>query len=138
AALAIPGNEGWEHFLMAGVAGIEAIHTMRKESYLPALQLAFEAMDHVQRSKEAAPAFVDLLLADGMYNYWRTVVTMSTPLLPDFGDHRVEGIEQMQKVEIEGVFLGPPTTLALAFTWIEERKHRNALIACLKNQRAYP
>lgn len=138
AQLEQPGNEGWEHFLLAGVVGIESIHLMRRERYLPALRQAFEAMDHIARAKRAAPDFVDLRLADGMYNYWRTVVTMNSKVLPDFGDHRAEGIEHMQYVENAGVFLAQPTTLAMAFTWIEEREFKKALTSCLRNRRGYP
>ncbi|MBW1876988.1 MAG: tetratricopeptide repeat protein [Deltaproteobacteria bacterium] len=138
AALEIPGSEGWEHFLMAGVVGIESIHTMRQERYLPALQLALDAMAEAGKAKEAAPGFTDLLLADGMYNYWRTVVTQNSRMLPDFGDLRMEGLEQMRTVESEGVFLGPPASLALAFSYIEEHKLKAALSACARNARPYP
>ena len=129
---------GWEHFLYVGVSGIESIHTMRQGKYLGALQLAFEAMDHLQKSREYAPNYGDLALADGMYNYWRTVVTLNSKMLPDFGDKRVEGIEQIRKVESEGVFLNAPATLSLAFTWMEEGELRRALNSCLKNRKAYP
>ena len=138
AALAKEGNQAFENFLMAGVKGIEAIHTMRKSRYLPALTLAFETMDHIETTRSLAPDYTDLLLADGMYNYWRTVVTESAPMLPSFGDHKAEGIEQMQRVEADGVFLGPPATLSLAFTWIEEQDKPKARDACLKNRRVYP
>ncbi len=138
AALDQPGQEAWEHFLLGGMIGIEAIHTMRHERYLPALQLAFDAMDQIARSKEHAPDFTDLLLADGMYNYWRSVVTISTDLLPDFGDNRVTGIQQMTLVEQQGIFLGPPATLSLAFTWLEERELKRAVTSCVKNKRRYP
>jgi tetratricopeptide (TPR) repeat protein len=102
------------------------------------LALAFEAMDHIEQTRKMAPGFTDLKLADGMYNYWRTVVTKSAPVLPDFGDHRQEGIAQMQEVEKTGVFLAPPATLSLAFTWAEEADHHAALVACLRNYREYP
>jgi tetratricopeptide (TPR) repeat protein len=137
-ALAAPGNEGWEHFLMAGIVGIEAIHTMRKEKYLAALSLTFEAMEHVAQSKQASPDFVDLKLADGMYHYWRSVITMSSSVLPDFGDYRAEGIAEMAEVEANGVFLSPAATLSLAFVFIEERKLKSAHTATLRNARAYP
>lgn len=137
-ALATPGHEGWERFLYTGVSGVEAIHTMRRAQYLSALKLAFEAMDHLAKSREAAPGFTDLMLADGMYNYWRSVITMTSKALPDFGDQRPEGLEQMQVVEREGVFLAPPATLSLAFSWIEEDRHREALIAINKNRIPYP
>lgn len=138
AALAAPGQEGLENFLLAGILGVDAIHTLRKGDYLVALNRGYEAMKAVHRSQDAAPGFVDTLLGDGIYNYWRTVVTMSSSLLPDFGDHRVEGIAQMSKVEREGIFLAPAATMALTFTWMEEREYKRALASALKNRAAYP
>ncbi len=137
-ALAAPGNEAWEHLLMATILGIESIHTMRQSQYLGALQLAFQAMDQIERSRAAAPDFVDLKLADGLYNYWRTVITMSSKMLPDFGDHRVEGIEQMKLVADTGLFVKPMATLSLAFTWMEESKMKEAASSCARNRRLYP
>jgi tetratricopeptide (TPR) repeat protein len=137
-ALKKPGQEGWEHFLSAGMMGIEAIHGVRHNHYLSALQRAFEAMEHIAKAKEAAPDFRDLLLADGMYNYWRTVITMSSSMLPDFGDHRAEGIVQMLDVESGAVLLSEPATLSLAFSYLEERDYKRALSACMRNKRAYP
>ena len=137
-AMAIPGNEAWEYFLMTGVSGIEAIHTMRRTQYLKALQLSFEAIGYVNKVREHAPDFTDMALADGMYNYWRTIVTMNSKLLPDFGDKRAEGIAQMRQVEQAGIFLASPTTLALVFTWHEENNMKEALTSCVKNYRKYP
>jgi tetratricopeptide (TPR) repeat protein len=137
-AMSKPGNEAWEYFLMTGVVGIESIHTMREGQYLQALQLAFTAMDNIQKAREEAPEWPDLLLADGMYNYWRTVVTMNSKILPDFGDKRVEGIEQMQIAEKRGFFLGAPTALSLAFTWLEENDMKRAISACIRNRTKYP
>jgi tetratricopeptide (TPR) repeat protein len=138
AAIAKPGNDAWEQLLMATVVGVESIHTMRRSEYLPALNLAFQAMDHIEKAKKAAPEFVDLTLADGLYNYWRSVITLSSKALPDFGDERVKGIEQMQLVEQRGVFLQPLATLSLAFTWIEENDYQRAAVSTAKNRRAYP
>lgn len=138
AALAVPGQEAIENFLLAGLLGVDAIHTLRKGDYLVALNRGYDAMKAVHRSQEAAPGFVDPLLGDGIYNYWRTVVTMSSSLLPDFGDHRVEGISQMARVESQGVFLAPAATMALTFTWMEEGEHKKALASALKNRAAYP
>lgn len=138
AALAQPGGDAWEHVLLGGIVGIEAIHAMRKTQLLGALQLALSAMDHIGKARQAAPEFTDLALADGMYNYWRSVVTMSSNVLPDFDDRRAEGIEQMQTVESAGVFLAPLATMALAFTWIEENDYKRAINACIRNKKAYP
>ncbi len=138
AATKEPGNEGWERFMLAGVVGIEAIHAVRQGRYLPALTLAFEAIDHMESSRAAAPEFVDLALADGMYNYWRTIITRRSKLLPDFGDRREEGIEQMREVEKAGIFLAAPATLSLAFAHYEDGDFRSAVQACARNKRKYP
>ncbi len=137
-AMKEPGAEGWEHLLMATIVGIESIHTMRKSEYLQALSLAFDAMGHIEESKKANPDFIDLELADGLYNYWRSAITLSNKALPDFGDERLKGIEQMQAVEKQGVFLKPLATLSLAFTWIEEKDYKKAIIQTAKNRHDFP
>lgn len=137
-ALAVPGHEGWEHFLMAGTLGIEAIHTVRNEKYLSALQTALDAMTHAGQARSSAPEFTDLLLADGMYNYWRTVVTEKSRMLPDFADKRAEGLEQMKVVEKDGIFLTAPARLSLSFSYVEEHDDRQALEVLLENDRLYP
>ncbi|MCK6501973.1 tetratricopeptide repeat protein [Myxococcota bacterium] len=138
AALYQPGNEPWEHFMMAGVLGIDSIHTMRRGDYLKALNRGIEAMKSVAKAQEHAPEFVDAWLGDGMFNYWRSVIAMSSRAIPDMGDHRAKGIEQMQRVEREGIFLSPASTLALVFTWMEEGDMTKALAHTSKNQRLYP
>lgn len=138
AAIATPGNDAWEQLMYAAIVGIESIHTVRQGNYLNALSLAFQAMEAIERCRAAAPDFVDLKLADGLYNYWRSVITMSSKLLPDFGDHRVEGIEQMQLVERTGVFVQPLATLSLAFTWMEQNDHKRAASSCSVNRSRYP
>jgi tetratricopeptide (TPR) repeat protein len=137
-AISTPGNNAWEHLAMASVVGIESIHTMRKGSYLSALQLAFSAMDHIEKCRAAAPNLLDLKLADGMYNYWRSVITMNSKVLPDFGDHRPEGLEQMSQVQSSGIFIAPLASLALAFSWAEEGNYKNAISACVRNRTKYP
>lgn len=137
-ALKDPGNEAWEHLVMATLLGIESIHNMRRMQYLSSLRVAFQAMDHITSSREAAPGFIDLELADGLYNYWRTILTQRSRMLPSFGDHRAKGIAQMQRVEREGLFMQPMATLALAFVWMEEKDMGKAAAACDRNRRRYP
>jgi tetratricopeptide (TPR) repeat protein len=137
-AMEIPGNEAWEAFIFGGVLGVDAIHSMRKGNYLTSLNRGLEAMKSVNRAKELAPEFKDPLLGDGLYNYWRTVITNSVRGLPSFEDKRKLGIKQMQQVEKEGIFLRPAATFALTYTWLEEGARKRALSAALRNQKRYP
>jgi tetratricopeptide (TPR) repeat protein len=137
-SLQIPGNDAWENFLMAGILGIESIHLMRKEDFVKALNRGYEAMKAVKKTQELAPNFTDINLGDGLFNYWVSVVSQHTKLIPDQGDKRELGIQQLLLVERSAVFLQPPATLALTFTWIEEGKKREALKSGLRNYRKYP
>ncbi len=138
AALKVPGEEAWEFFLLGGVLGIEAIHATRHGDFLPALARGYEALRTLGRTRAAAPEFPDILLGDGLYNYWRSVVTLNSSLLPDFEDRRAEGIAQIQRAESEGIFVGPPATLALTFSYLEERDLKRALGSALHARKAYP
>jgi tetratricopeptide (TPR) repeat protein len=137
-ALEVRGNDAWENFILGGILGIDAIHSMRRGNYLTSLGRALEAMKAVGRAKELAPEFPDLLLGDGLYNYWRTVISRTTRGLPDFADNRLLGIEQLRTVQENGVFLAPAATFALTFTWIEEGARKRATAEALRNHRDYP
>lgn len=137
-ALQMPGNEAWEQFLLGGLLGVDAISTMRKGDFGKALNRGYEAMKSIDRCEELAPDFVDARLGDGLYQYWRSVVTLNSKVLPAFGDHRAQGIAAIQEVEASGTFLGPAATLALVFTWLEEVEYKKALASALVNYRAYP
>lgn len=137
-ALLSPGSEAWEQFLLAGMLGIESIHTMRHEEYAKALSRGYEAMKAVKKCQALAPDFVDIQLGDGLFDYWATVISQSTKLIPNMEDKRAEGIRQLLAVEERSLFLRAPATLALTFTWIEEGKREKALASALKNWRLYP
>jgi tetratricopeptide (TPR) repeat protein len=137
-ALLVPGNEAWEYFLQASVLGVDAIHLLRKEEWVTAVGRGYEALKSVEKVRQLAPRFVDVQLGDGLFNYWTTVISMSTKSIPDTGDNRQKGIAQMRQVEQQGIFLGPAATLGLTFTWIEEGKNKTALECALRNHKAYP
>ncbi|MFN7143566.1 MAG: tetratricopeptide repeat protein, partial [Myxococcota bacterium] len=122
-----PGNDALEAFIGAGLQGLDAIWALRKGEVLTALDRAISGMRGLERTKALAPAFKDALLGDGMYLYWRSVVTRSSRLLPDFPDRRAEGLALMKRAEAESVFLGAGASLSLAYAYIEERQLAHAL-----------
>lgn len=138
AAGRVPGHEGWEALMMTVVSGVDAIHAARRGRYLPALALAFEAVDWIETTRANAPRFLDLALADGLYNYWRSALTMKSRLLPDFTDKRAEGMAQVDSVVTGGIFLAAPARLARSFSWFEEKRYDKARDDLLANQLKYP
>ncbi len=137
-ALEVPGHDAFETFLLAGILGIEGIHVMRKGEFVAAFARGVEAMRVKEDCQELAPDFVDPILADGIYNYWRTAVAQSTRLIPSFGDKRAEGISQMQDAARGALWVGPSANLAIAYAYIEEREYAEALVYLERNRQLYP
>ena len=133
-----PGDEAFESFVLAAALGVDAIHTMRKGEFLAAINRALEATKALEKTKAAAPSFVDTRLGDGLYLYWRTVVTANNKLLPQFEDKQAQGIALMKEAEAGSTFLGPGASLALAYSYIEERQLKPALDRVLYARMAYP
>lgn len=133
-----PGFDAPEWFLLAGMLGIDGIYQLRLGEHVAALGRAYEAIKALDHVREAAPDFIDASLGGGMYLYWRTVVATLSPLVPRFEDRRAEGIEKMKRVEREGVLLGPAATLALSYTYMEERRPDAALSSCNFAAKQYP
>lgn len=133
-----PGAEPLEHFVLAGVGGLDAVHSLRKGDYLSALGSALVAMRALQQTEAEAPDFPDPRIGDGMYEYWRTVVTAASDILPNFPDRREDGIRHLMQAESGGVLLGPGASLVLAYAYIEEHDLPRALRSVDVNVTRYP
>ena len=137
-AMLIQGNDAWETFLMGAILGVDAIHELRKEDFLDAINRGYEAIGFIEQAKSMAPLFVDSQLGDGLWLYWQSLIASNVPGIPGFPDERAKGIEMMETAERESVFLRPAATHALTYTWIEERKMKSALSLAKHLQDAYP
>jgi tetratricopeptide (TPR) repeat protein len=73
----------------------------------------------MKRVQRRAPEFVDVQLALGVYNYWRTVLTESIKVLPRVGDRRAEGLAQLRAARQRGLLASVPASFALTFSLIE-------------------
>lgn len=130
--------EALKAFIRAGSTGLMAIHLLRKNEWVSALAQAVDAMNSLERASTLAPEFVDVRIGDGLYLYWRSVVTLQSRLLPPFPDRRAEGFALLQQAEQEAAFLGPGASIALVYSCIEERRLDLALERCAYLRRRYP
>ena len=138
AAEKVPGNEAWEAFLRGGVEGIESIHMMRKKQYVASLARGLEALKALEVLGEIAPGFVDPMLGDGLYHYWRTVMSQKSRLIPKGENNQEMGLALMRKAEKEALFVAPAATLSLAYAHLEARKLADAEAALMRNQVLFP
>jgi tetratricopeptide (TPR) repeat protein len=137
-AMLIEGNDAWENFLLGAILGVDAIHELRKEDFLDAINRGYEAISFIEEAKKKAPYFVDSQLGDGLWLYWQSLIASNVPGIPGFPDERAKGIQMMEIAERDSVFLRPAATHALTYTWIEENKMKNALALAKHLQDAYP
>ena len=137
-ALRSPNQKGWHQFLYAGIVGLDGLDRVREGDYLTAFNKGWDAIDAMKKAKRAAPDFADPDLGIGIYNYWRTAITDKVDFLPRFGDHRAEGIRQMERARDHGLMVWAGASFALAYTYMEERDYDKAIAECLRVQSEYP
>lgn len=133
-----PANDALDYFVLAGIEGVDAMHAARKREYLSALARALDATRALSKSRDLAPDFVDADLGDGLYYFWRTVISEQSKALPRFKDRQDEGIALMKHAELEAAFVGPGASLALAYAYMEDHDLKSALARCLAARVRYP
>jgi len=137
-ALKSPDQKAWNYFLYAGVIGLDGLDRVREGDYLTAFNKGWDALEAMKKAKRHAPDFADPDLGIGIYNYWRTAITSRVDFLPKFGDHRAEGIQQMEHARDNGLLVWAGASFALAYTYMEERDYDKAIAECLRVQSEYP
>ncbi len=131
-------DKGWNTFLYAGIVGIGGLDRAQQGDLLGALNRGWDAIQSMQRVRRLEPGFADADLGIGIYNYWRTLVTEDLAYLPRFGDHKDEGLAQMQRARDEGLLVWVGGSFALAYAHKDARDYDRAIAECLALQAEYP
>ena len=131
-------KKAWNLFLLAVHQGVNAMYHVRHLDYLSGFNLAWEALENVKKVERMAPEFYDVQLALGLYNYWRTAYTEKIDFLPKFGEHRAEGLAQMQLAKEKGLLGRAPASLALTYSYMEGKDYEAALTEALWARERYP
>ena len=137
-ALKSPDQKAWNYFLYAGIIGLDGLDRVREGDYLTAFNKGWDALEAMKKSKRHAPDFADPDLGIGIYNYWRTAITSRVDFLPKFGDHRAEGIQQMEHARDNSMLVWAGASFALSYTYMEERDYDKAIAECITLQAEYP
>ncbi|MCP4868039.1 MAG: tetratricopeptide repeat protein [Proteobacteria bacterium] len=131
-------QKAWIYFLTAVHLGIDAMYDIRKERYLPAFDKAWDALEYVKKVEKLEPEFQDIQLALGLYNYWRSAITDQVDALPDFGDHRAEGLAQMRLAKENGLLARGPASLVLVYSYMEAKDWDKAIEEAKWAREQYP
>ncbi len=132
------GRKAWNDFLEAVLLGLDAMYDFRHGDHLRAFNKAWDAMELIKSVQRAAPDFHDVKLALGMYDYWRTALSESVDGLPNMGDHRAEGLAQMIEARDQGVLAQAPASLVLAYSYLEKKDYKQAILEAEGVRNLYP
>jgi len=113
----------WDMFICGAGYGMRGFYYMRGHSWIRALGSAIRAMQILKRIIWEDKGFIDAYLGIGMYNYWRTVMTREITLLPFFGDHRQEGLQQIQLVIDKGRYANKLARSSMIFVYHKDRNY---------------
>ncbi|HCU24478.1 MAG TPA: hypothetical protein DF383_05620 [Deltaproteobacteria bacterium] len=113
-------SSAWDNFLCGASSGLRGFYYVRKDEYLKALGESNQAKKCLERARELDPAFVDVDLGFGLFNYWRSVFTSQIKILPFFKDRRKEGIAQIENAIAKGSVVNDLATAALAFVYHQQ------------------
>ena len=113
-------SSAWEDFLCGASKGLSGFYYVRKDQYLKAMSESGDAKKCLERALKKDPAFADVYLGLGLYDYWKSVFTSRIKFLPFFKDRRKEGIEEIQRATKESIVAGDLSMAALAFVYHEQ------------------
>ncbi|HKY62767.1 MAG TPA: tetratricopeptide repeat protein [bacterium] len=113
-------SSAWENFLCGASSGLRGFYYVRKDEYLKAMGESGQAKKCLERALNKDPAFTDVYLGLGLYDYWRSVFTSRIKFLPFFKDRRKEGIEQIQRAINESIVAGDLALAAMTFVYHEQ------------------
>jgi tetratricopeptide (TPR) repeat protein len=113
-------SSAWEDFLCGASSGLRGFYYVRKDEYLKAMGESGNARKCLERALKKDPAFADVYLGLGLYDYWKSVFTNRIKFLPFFKDRRKEGIEQIQRAIKESIVAGDLSLAALTFVYHEQ------------------
>lgn len=131
-------SSAWDNFLCGASSGLRGFYYIRKDEYFKALSESNQAKKCLERALQLDPAFVDVNLGLGLFNYWKSVFTSRFKFLPFFKDRRKEGIAQIQQAIAEGTVVNDLATAALVFVYHEQSNGRLGLPLAQKLLDKYP
>lgn len=117
----------WDLFIYGAADGMGAYFKLRQEDWLGALSNGLHAMRMFRELKWRERDFPDNDLAFGSYKYWRSAFTSKIKILPFFGDHRAEGIEEVKRAVINGKYAKDIAEVGLVFIYDNEKNWDAAL-----------
>lgn len=138
AAIARGEAVAWNSFLRGCARGVNSLYMYRKDKLLAAVQEGMGALSDIEKAAKLDPQFKDPYIGLGVYNYWRSAVTLRYKSLPFFPDKRDLGLKQLEIARDGGVITPVLARLALGYSYLDRGIIKRALYESNALKKDYP
>lgn len=137
---AISRNEAvpWNRFLRGCAKGVNSLYLYRQDKVLGALTEGMGALSDIEAAKKLDPQFMDPYIGLGVYDYWRSSITLRYKNLPFFPDKREQGLRELEMARDKGVIAPTMARLALGYSYMDKRQNDKALREVNMLKMSYP
>lgn len=133
-----PKSDPWELFLAGGTLAISGFYKAHAGKMIRGLRDGIMGIHAMEKALDRDPDWIDPYLGLGLYDYWRTVFTQKFRFIPFFPDRREEGMEKLKRTIKEGNFSKDLARGALAWSYLYEKKYKEAQPLCEELLEKYP
>jgi tetratricopeptide (TPR) repeat protein len=131
-------KDPWSYLVLGNAYGAKAVYEAKKGNWWSALNEGLRAKSALKEAIKRDPELYDAYVGLGSYHFWSSVMTRAFWWLPFLGDHREQGISQMQLAYEKSVFSSAAAASGLVWMQIREKQYHEALSLALKMQSKYP
>jgi TolA-binding protein len=117
----------WDMFVCASGFGMRGFFDARRDKWMQGLGGAIRSVRTYKRLLWLNPNFIDADMGVGMYEFWRSVVTLRMKWLPFFSDQRAAGMAKLERVVSGGKYVRDLAKANLAYMHIEMKNYDQAL-----------
>jgi hypothetical protein len=131
-------KDAWAYLLWGNAYGAKGLYDARKGNWWSGLNNGLSAKSALKEAIKHNPELYDAYVGLGSFHYWASVVTKAFWWLPFIGDHREEGIKEMQLAYEKSIFSSDAAANGLVWMYIQEKKFNPAIELATEMQYKYP
>jgi tetratricopeptide (TPR) repeat protein len=107
-------DDGWNLFFTGGAYGTLGAFQGRYKRYITSFRNGLSGVDLLKQVYKKDARFQDALFGVGVYMYWSSKLSKLLWWTPGVGDNREEGIQNLRKASVSGMYATFPAASNLA------------------------
>jgi tetratricopeptide (TPR) repeat protein len=131
-------KNAWAKFFIGGAEGAKGSYESKYERWITAFRYGWKGVSILSELKKKQPEIIDIDYGIGMYNYWRSAMTMKMRWLPGIEDKREQSIRQLYRVMDTGTYSKDAAAEKLIPILHNEKRFEDALKIAAEMLEKYP